>query len=170
MRLLPLAALFVAATLGPPALTAQGAIGVALGGGASLPTDELDGDASAGWNALAALVIGVPMHPIGLRVDAAYSQFGLGGGHESLASATLNLTYRLPMTRSLLSPYLIAGAGGYRTDCGGGAACADGTRFGWNAGLGTRLRLFALTTFVEARYHRAGERGAYVPVTFGATH
>src|SRR4051812_28983327 len=54
--------------------------------------------------------------------------------------------------------------------CSLGPGCAGSTHFGWNAGLGTRLYTWGVTSFLEARYHRttrAGRGVHYVPVTFG---
>jgi hypothetical protein len=85
-----------------------------------------------------------------------------------MSSATLNLTYRLPMTNSPISPYVITGLGAYRSDCV--ETCGASTRFGWNSGLGTKLNAIGLRTFLEARYHRTKRGNAslsYVPVTFG---
>ena len=79
------------------------------------------------------------------------------------SSATLNLTYRVPMTNSPFSPYVIAGAGAYRNDC---TECESDIDFGWNAGAGTRLRVARLLTIIEARYHRA-QGSHYIPITVG---
>lgn len=131
-----------------------------------------------GWHALGTLVFSSPMLPLGIRLDAAYNRFAFSdqstsvgeGGHQTVGSATLNLTYRLPMTNSPFSPYLISGLGAYRTQCSIGPSCSSSTAFGWNAGLGTRLYVLGLRSFIEARYHRT-ERGLsdihYFPLTFG---
>ena len=121
------------------------------------------------------------MLPLGLRLDVAHNRFAfrdasqsaLGGeGHQSTTSATLNATYRLPMTDSPMSPYLTSGLGAYHTECSLGPDCDGSTRYGWNVGLGTRLFILGFRSFLEARYHRTerGERNVnYVPVTFGIT-
>lgn len=74
------------------------------------------------------------------------------------------------MTDSPFSPCVITGLGGYRTACTFGPGCAPSTRFGWNAGLGTRLYTWGATSILEARYHRTTRGGSgvhYFPVTFG---
>lgn len=48
-----------------------------------------------------------------------------------------------------------------------GQGCAEETRFGWNAGLGTHLYFLTVRSFVEARYHAAGDGLSYLPVTIG---
>ncbi len=156
---------------------AQRPITIGLAGGASMPNGPFGSSVNTGWHALATVVAGLPMLPLGLRADAAYNQFGFEGGsgsglagaRQSVTSATLNLTYRLPMTNSPLSPYIITGLGGYHAACGG-ATCTSSTRFGWNAGLGTKVMVLGLRTFVEGRYHSADRPDGdetYFPITFG---
>lgn len=159
-------------------LAAQRATRFGLGGGVSIPTSDLSDAAQTGWHALGTLAFGGPMQALGLRVDAAYHTFAFtdatagssADGAQAVASATANFTYRLPATRSPLSPYVITGLGAYRTGCTGDVDCDDTTRFGWNAGLGTKWYLRGATWFVEARYHRTTREGRgvpYVPVTLG---
>jgi len=154
----------------PTSLSAQRLFSVALGGGASFPQGSLSEGANPGWNALASILLGTPMQPLGLQADVAYNQFGFEGadGHESVGSATLNASYRIPTPGTPLSPYLISGLGAYRTDCS--IDCDAITHFGWNVGLGTKLYFLGFRSFLEARYHRTSAGGSsvnYFPVTFG---
>jgi hypothetical protein len=162
------------------ALQGQRPLSLAVGGGVSLPQGGWsDGVTSAGWNALAALVLSTHMQPLGLRLDAAYDQFAysdaaqtaLGGaGNQSMISGTLNVTYRLPAAGSPMSPYLISGLGAYHGRCSRGPACDGATRYGWNVGLGTKLHLVGVRSFLEARYHRterAGRDVNFFPITLG---
>jgi len=172
LLLLPLAA---------PALPAQRPVSIGVGGGASLPQGTLGDATNTGWHALAVIALGATMQPLGLRLDLAHNQFALsdrarvalgGSGHESVTSATLNATYRLPMTDSPMSPYLVSGLGAYRSDCSLDVGCDATTRYGWNVGLGAKLVGFGLRSFVEARYHRTSRGGSavhYVPLTVGLT-
>ena len=154
-------------------LEAQRAISFGLAGGVSLPEGKLADGVEPGWHALAVIALSSLMQPLGLRLDVAYSRFAFDadalpafrGDHQTTSSATLNLTYRLPMTNSPMSPYIIVGAGGYRSDC---SQCEATTDFGWNAGAGTKLILLGIRTFLEARYHRAGA-SHYFPLTLGVT-
>jgi Outer membrane protein beta-barrel domain len=165
-----------AGSLWAAALPAQRPVSLGVGGGVSLPTGTFGGAAQAGWHALGALVLSSPMQPLGLRVEGTYHHFALddavtaASGARTVAAATGNVTYRLPATRSAFSPYVITGLGAYRAGCAGDTACDATTRFGWNAGLGTRWYLRGVRGFVEARYHRTTSGGAavpWVPVTFG---
>ena len=159
----------------PAAALAQRPLKLGLAGGVSLPSADLAAGAGPGWNALATLALSTLMQPIGLRLDVAHAEFAfdepspLGPGNQRVSSATLNATYRLPMTDSPMSPYVITGLGLYRTDCSV-AACEASNHFGWNAGGGTKINILGMLTFVEARYHSANVgsgRVAYIPITVG---
>ena len=160
-------------------MEAQRPISVGLGGGVSVPEGDLRDGVSTGWHALGTVALSTLMQPLGLRLDVAYNRFAVtdeaaaafgDDGNQTVGSATLNVMYRLPMTDSPLSPYLISGLGAYRTECSLGAGCDPTTRYGWNVGLGTKLYVVGFRSFLEARYHRT-ERGEsdvhYFPVTFG---
>jgi opacity protein-like surface antigen len=149
----------------------QRPISIGLGGGVSLPQGDLADGVDTGWHAIGTLALSTLMQPLGLRLDVAYNRFAFSDvdGHQAVGSATLNGTYRLPMTNSPMSPYLISGLGAYRTDCSLAVACDASTKFGWNVGLGTKL-FVGFRSFVEARYHRT-KRGDssvnYFPLTLG---
>ena len=158
-------------------LHAQRPIQIGVGGGVSLPAADLRTGANTGWHVLGTAALSTLMQPIGLRLDVAYNRFGaraaltgVAAENQSVGSATLNATYRLPMTDSPLSPYLISGLGAYRTECSGASTCGPTTRYGWNVGLGTKLYLLGARSFLEARYHRtmrAGGSAQFIPVTVG---
>jgi hypothetical protein len=149
----------------------QRPISIGLAGGVSLPQGDLADRANTGWHALGNLWLSTLMQPLGLRLDVAYNRFELspGGGNQTVGSATLNGTYRLPMTNSPMSPYLISGLGAYRSECSLAAGCDAATKFGWNVGLGTKLYA-GFRSFLEARYHRTRQAGRsvnYFPLTLG---
>ena len=162
------------------ALGAQRVVWLNLGGGVSIPQGTLRDGADPGWHALGALSITTLTQPIGLRIEGAHNRFAFtdraetaagGAGEQVTSSATLNLTYRLPMANSPLSPYLITGAGAYHSACTRGPACDGETKFGWSAGLGTKM-FVGLRSFLEARYHRSSRAGrsvAYFPLSVGIT-
>lgn len=174
MRRWILAAACAGVTLSATAHSQQRPISVGLAGGVSLPQGDLANGANTGWHALGAVALSTLMQPLGLRLDIAYNRFDADAadGNTSFGSATLNATYRLPMTNSPMSPYLISGLGAYRTECSlDVVACDATTKFGWNVGLGTKLYLLGFRSFIEARYHGTS-RGddndiAYFPLTFG---
>jgi hypothetical protein len=166
-------ALLAAAPLG-----AQRPVALGIAGGVSLPQGRFGDGVDTGWRGLVTLAVSSPTQPLGLRIDGAYDQFDFGGGaaaalrggRQTITSGTANVTYRLPMNRSPLSPYLIAGLGAHHLACAGGVSCGGSTRFGWGAGIGTKLTGLHLRTFVEARFQSVSLGGSdahYFPVTFG---
>jgi hypothetical protein len=170
-RIFMLAALVVAA---PVAVSAQSPWSFSLAGGVSLPTARFADNASVGWHALASIGLSSFMLPQGLRLDVAHSRFTAKaiGPDRAVSSATLNLTYRLPATNSSFSPYVITGAGAYRLECFGDIDCGSVTRFGWNAGLGTKFIGMGMRGFLESRFHAMNVRTGnvrYIPFTFGLT-
>jgi hypothetical protein len=183
MRRWTLTAVLLGALVPAAPLRGQRPVSLGLAGGVSLPAGDFGDGVDVGWHALATLALGTMMQPLGVRLDGEYSQFsfsGTGGagpttltaGSQRTFSVTLNPTYRLPSAGSPLAPYLIGGAGAYNLGCTGDATCDATTRFGWNAGLGTKFAGLRLKGFVEARYHRVALRGGAVqffPVTVGLT-
>jgi hypothetical protein len=162
--LIALALSCAAAPVAP--LEAQRLVSLNVGGGATLPLGNLADGADPGWHALAGLGIGSLMQPIGIRVEGAYNRFGGDASADPvITSATLNFTYRLPMTNSPVSPYLITGWGAHWLDCSD-AACDADQRFGGNAGLGMKFNV-GLRGFIESRFHWVTGKVRYVPVTFG---
>jgi len=166
------------ASLAASVAGAQRPLMVGVAGGVTVPQGALADGVETGWHGLGTFALGSPMQPLGLRLDAAYNRFGFKGtaassvssASQSVTSGTLNVTYRMPAWRTAFSPYVIAGAGAYHLACSGDARCGTATKFGWNAGLGTKLTGLGLRTFLEARFHSVAEPGAdlhYFPVTLG---
>jgi hypothetical protein len=159
------------ASAATPVQAQQRPIWIGLAGGVSLPQGDLANGVNTGWHAQGTLGLSTLMQPLGLRLDVAYNRFEFSDvdGNQSVGSATLNATYRLPMTNSPMSPYLISGLGAYRIECSLDAGCDATTRFGWNVGLGTKLYV-GFRSFIEARYHRTKRGDAsvnYFPLTIG---
>ena len=155
-------------------LGAQRPIALGVAGGVSVPQGDLRDGANTGWHALGTLALGTLMQPLGLRLDVAYNRFAFSDrvrtsaseeGHQSVGSATLNASYRLPMTDSPISPYLIAGLGAYRSDCSL-VSCAATTRVGWEC----RSRDEGAGAAVPDVHRGAispDEQSGFVPVTVG---
>jgi hypothetical protein len=157
---------------------AQRPVSLGLAGGVSIPSGQFRDGADIGWHALATIAVSTLMQPLGLRIDVAYNRFEFRDAPPALAdenqwtgSATVNFTYRLPMTNSPMSPYLISGAGAYRSECSIESVCGAVTKYGWNVGLGAKLYVLGFRSFIEGRYHRSsrGEESDvhFFPVTFG---
>jgi hypothetical protein len=155
-------------------IEAQSPFTFSIAGGGSLPVGGYRDVASPGWHALASIGLTTLMQPIGLRLDVAHNRFTAEslGPDQAITSATLNATYRLPMTNSALSPYVITGAGAYRFECTGDVDCGSTTRFGWNAGLGTKVATLGFKWFLESRFHAVNADAGnvrFVPLTLGLT-
>jgi hypothetical protein len=173
-----LAGLALAIVAGANAAQAQKRVSLNLAAGVTLPQGDLADRVSTGWHGLATVNLSSPTQVYGLRFDLAHHRFGynddlratVGNGRLTTTSATVNVTYRLPMNNAPLSPYLITGLGAYVTGCTQGADCDAAAHYGWNIGLGAKLYVLGFQSFLEARFHRTGHRGSdvyYFPVTLG---
>jgi hypothetical protein len=161
----------------PAMANAQRLLRLNVGGGGSLTAGRFSDAARPGLHVLAGLELSALTQPISIRVDATHNLFtARAGGPDqwSVTSATFNVAYRLPRTNSALSPYVITGAGAYRSDCVAlfPVVCTAVTDFGWNAGLGSRFAALGFKGFVEGRWHVVHARGSntqFIPLTFGLT-
>lgn len=140
--------------------------------GIAFPTGNLGSIANTGYNVTLAVGYKTTLSPIGVRVEAAYNQFGLqgGGGNVNIPAFTGNLVYGLPGVS--FSPYVIGGGGLYRTNVDfSGAGSAGENHFGFNIGGGVKLPLSSsFETFAEARYnHVPVSNGSFsfIPITVG---
>ena len=142
-----------------------------IGGAAGIafPAGDLGDAANVGYNVTLAVGYKPALTPIGVRLEAAYNEFGAEDGFEKLnvPAFTGNLVYALPGVS--FSPYIIGGAGLYTPNI-----ALDGGRenkFGFNVGGGIKIPLSSsFETYVEARYHKVStDNGnfSFVPVTIG---
>ena len=170
-----LAAVFAMATAAPGAnAQAFSSNPFQIGGSAGIafPTGDLGTTANTGYNVT--LIGGYkPVSlPVGIRVEAAYNEFGLEGtdGNVNIPAFTGNLVYELPSVS--FRPYVIGGGGLYRTniDVAGGGSAGEND-FGFNIGGGIKIPLStSFDTFVEARYNHVASDGvsrSFIPVTVG---
>ena len=157
---------------------AQKPFSFGIAGGVSMPQGNYGDIAGNGYHATAALGLGLPLVPVGLRIEGSYNRFALSdemkavvgeSGSWSLASATANLTYSLPLPAVVVSPYVIAGAGMYMGNCSMDN-CDSQSDLGYNAGVGLKFKALVFSAFAEARYHSVqteGESTSYMPITIG---
>ena len=157
---------------------AQKPFSFGIAGGVSMPQGKYGDIAGNGYHATAALGLGLPLVPVGLRIEGSYNRFALSdemeavvgeSGSWSLASATANLTYSLPLPAVVLSPYVIAGAGMYMGNCSMDN-CDSQSDLGYNAGVGLKFKALVFSAYAEARYHSVqteGESTNYMPITIG---
>ena len=164
----------VATTAAPAAHAQVSSNPFQIGGAAGIafPVSDLGNITNTGYNVTLAVGYKPQYMPLGVRVEAAYNQFGFqgGGGNVNIPAFTGNLVYTLPGMS--FSPYAIGGAGLYRTnvDITGGGSAGE-THFGFYIGGGVKIPLSSsFETFIEARYNRVTVGGgnlAFVPVTVG---
>ncbi len=186
MKRSPVVAAITAAVLftASPA-AAQSPVSFGLGAGITLPTgDTKDVFDESGYHVQGMLGFGLPMLPVGLRVDLAYHAFNgeISEGDftvkvdQRLFVANLNGIVKVP-GMVVAAPYLIGGIGLYNN--GGdvdGESVDSESDFGLNIGGGIKFNLAGFSTFLEARYHYimdkekgvAGDfNSTYIPITFG---
>lgn len=172
----PLFALLAAGVLAatPSAASAQISTGLSIAAGLSLPSGDLSEGVESGYNAAVGLNIGVPLLPVGLRIEGGYNAFEAKNNVDvttNIVSGTVNGTFGLGL------PYVIGGLGYYRAQSKGTVAGVrvDGSESaaGINGGVGFTFPLGLLSTFAEIRYHKMlgdkdkGADAAYIPITFG---
>lgn len=165
------------ATTAAPTFAQKPSLGIAAG--VSMPQGDFKDIAGSGLNGTVALGLGMPMLPVGVRIEGAYNRFPFSDdikavigekGSWNFASATANVTLGLPLSAIVVSPYVIAGGGMYWGNCSVKTACDAESKFGYNAGLGVKLRALLLSGYVEARYHSIqteGESTNFLPITIG---
>jgi len=166
----------LALVLSAGAAHAQRPVKFAVGGGLTGVTGEAADAVKAGYHLMGALDVGVPLVPVGFRVDAAWNQFkgkevaGVALPDSRLVYGTANLTMNL-LPLPVVKTYVIGGLGMYNAKADVDGAEAS-TRMGYNAGAGVRFDLAGFGTFVEARYHLIPEKDGdakmqIIPVTVG---
>lgn len=169
---------------------AQSPVSFGLGGGITLPTgDTKKAFDESGYHVQGMLGFGLPMLPVGLRMDLGYHAFN-GQVREGafttkvdqrLFIGNLNGIVKVP-GMVVAAPYLIGGIGLYNN--GGDISAGElgrekikaETDFGLNIGGGIKFNLAGFSTFLEARYHYIMDKdkndpdsfnSTYIPITFG---
>lgn len=150
---------------------------ISIAGGPSFPVGDLRDEANLGYHVQGSVGFGVPMLPLGLRVDAFWQEVpDATEGNFRQIGGLLNGTFGLPLV--FISPYGLVGVGVLRTETPT-VAHADHTHagetetlIGFNAGLGVDFPFVGLTGFLEARYLNlfGGSEATHyqtVPVSFG---
>ena len=172
-----LASAAMLAAVAPASAQSYNPFQIGAAGGIAFPTSDLGNTANTGYDIAVMVGYKPQFTPIGVRAEAAYNQFGskVFNGNVNIPAFTGNLVFGLPM--GMLSPYVIGGAGLYRTavNFNTGGSAAD-NHFGFNIGGGIKIPLSSsFETFVEARYNRVtinnGGAGSsslsFIPVTVG---
>lgn len=186
----------LAATTSPLAAQKAG-LGLGASIGANVPNGEFGNGAKTGL--VASGFVGVGTGRIGLRGELFWSRSDLDNafirkvgnavlpsdgigtvtGNVNLVGATANLV--LPLTQSMVKPYVIGGVGVYRRrvaqDIGGTldefkSLRDTQTDVGYNGGVGLSIGGAGPSLFIEARYVSVAtspDRTKFVPVVLGFT-
>lgn len=168
-RSLALACILVAAAA-PLANAQLSPTRLGMATGVTAPVSSYGSDKNLGYHIGLLVDVRLPLSPLGFRFDGDFSQlkYSANSTREQIWAVTGNGLLKLP-TGTPLWPYAIGGVGFYNSHRDLLLRARSNTDLGWNAGGGLRFELSDLTTFVEARYHRAtGSSGIrMVPVTIG---
>jgi len=139
-------------------------------GGVTAPVSSYGTDKDVGYHLGLLLDVRLPLSPVGFRFDGDFSQlkYSANSTRQQIWALTGDALLKLP-TGTPLWPYAIGGVGFYNSRRDLLLGASSHTDPGWNLGGGLRFELSDITTFVEARYHRAsGASGIrMVPVTIG---
>jgi hypothetical protein len=167
---------------GPSGATAQSAK-FGLGGGLVVPTSDYNTIDKTGWHVLGKVDFGIPMSPIGVRVDAMYGQTShkdQGGvavpGNTKLAGGTAGVVWHIPTAVPGFKPYLLASGGVYNFKqtfpSSPGTSEVSETKFTWGAGVGVTIGVGPVHGFVEGRYmsiQTSATAVKFIPLTVGVT-
>lgn len=176
------------AAVGGAPLAAQAIVGspvrFGIAGGATVPLGDLKDASKTGWHAGALVDVGLPLVPIGFRVDGMWNQLGkktFADGTE-IKNRVIYGTADAVYTFGSMLPtkfYLIGGIGLYNlkgevtnSPILSGDVSDTQTKFGVNAGAGLRFQLTGFSTFIEARWHdifTSGSSTKMIPISVGFT-
>ena len=139
-----------------PIATVEAQVGFGVSGGYSKPMGDFSKIAESGYNASALVNVGIPLAPVGFRIEGTISEFdykgalAANGAKARILSATGNAILSTP---GLLGPYFIGGLGIYRATAECSTCTTSSTKVGFNGGAGFKVGLTGLAVFIEARYH-----------------
>jgi hypothetical protein len=172
---LPVLPLLASLALGAPsALSAQGDIRLALGGGISIPIRSYSDVADKGWLGTANLTFfPAASASLGFRLEGLYARnsLNIATGHQTQLGGLANLVFQFGARRSPNRFYVFGGGGFIRTRTSGpGFGTVSTTDPALNGGVGFSLGVRAFAIFGEARYvtvHTDGTKPQYLPITAG---
>lgn len=172
----------VASFAGVATVSAQSAR-FGLGGGLIAPlSDYKDGD-KAGWQATANVEFGIPLSPVGIRVDGLYGQTthkDFGGspvdGKTRLIGGLASVVWSVPIPAPMVKPYVLVGGGFYnvKVTIPNDVPPVDTSesKFAYAFGGGLKVGVGPARFFVEGRYvsvQTSGGSTKFLPLTVGVT-
>jgi opacity protein-like surface antigen len=151
-------------------------------GGASLPSGDTSDGLKTGYTLGGALDMRVPLMPVGLRGELAYSSLdakdtGLESAKFNDLGGNVNAVFWLPSAGTPLTAYLTGGPSyshlTFKVSDSGVTESASENHWGFNVGGGIDFALGGLGTRLDVRYRRIslGDGANYqtIPITFGVT-
>jgi hypothetical protein len=150
----PLLLATIIAALAAPFSSSSAQVGFGVAAGPSMPHGDFEAAAKSGYHADALLSIGVPLLPVGARIEGSFSEFdykiGTNDAKARIVFGTANVELSTP---GIVAPYLIGGIGMYRATAECSGCTTSSTKVGYNGGVGLKLGLAGFSVFAEARYH-----------------
>ncbi|HEU4565354.1 MAG TPA: outer membrane beta-barrel protein [Gemmatimonadaceae bacterium] len=143
--------------------TSSSASGVSFGisAGLAMPTGDLkkiEGTeiANNGFTVAGQLGYQPASMPVGFRVDAGYTRFGVNkdladDANFSIISGIVNALVNVPMSGSV-TPYALAGVGFGSVKVSGEGESESSTGLAYDVGAGLRFNLSGMATNLEAKY------------------
>jgi Outer membrane protein beta-barrel domain len=156
---------------------------VGLGGGLIAPLSDYKNGDKAGWQATANVEFGIPLSPVGVRVDGLYGQTkhkDFGGspvdGKTRLIGGLASVVWSVPIPAPMVKPYVLVGGGFYNVKITVPSAVppvdTSESKFAYSFGGGLKVGVGPARFFVEGRYVSIQTSGAstkFIPVTVGVT-
>jgi hypothetical protein len=139
--------------------------------GITAPQGDFGDAVENGYHIGAAVGFKVPVLPVALRGDLAYTMFD-GADDVDLSVNTLNLSVNAvhAFPGVAIRPYVIGGLGMYRSTSEFLGEEETSTDLGLNGGAGIQFKLAGMQSFVEARYTHImteDEATKVIPISFG---
>lgn len=154
-------------TIVPPAAPTIGASG-GFGGGIALPVGRLSGTHAAGYSLAGLVDFSAAEQPYSFRLELIYQRYDVkssapvGTGNKNMTSLGASLLARSP--RGLSSGFALGGIAVYR-------ATGEGTKPGFNLGLGLEVPLTFFVGIADIRVHYVLAESKpliTIPITLGA--
>lgn len=132
---------------------------------------RFDSDYHSGVHARVAAEREHALGPLGIRMEAAVHRFtrstfgGIVSRRTTIPSVGAGLTLPVARADARIRPYLLASAGTFQTDLGGGREW----HLGLSGGAGLQARLGPIRAVLEARLHQVNDGGTprFLPVSLG---
>ena len=170
---LVLVTVYVSATVAPERAMAQRSNAISIAGGLTPIVQSVRSFRyRTGLNAQISMDLARVLGRVGVRADVfVHSLVRDPAGSDlsrrtSIPGAAASFTVPLARVEALFQPYLVAGAGTYRTDRGGGG---PEWHFGFGGGAGMQVGRGQVRTFIEGRWLNIADGGTprAVPIMIG---